>query len=148
VPNKTPIELLLVDDDQADVYLAKRALKKCATPVELQVARDGEEALALLRREGPHGDARRPDLILLDLNMPRMSGHECLEAIKADADLRSIPIIVMSMSESKVDVQESYRLQASAYISKPIELEPFARVMRSIEEHWFGIVRLPQHREG
>ncbi|MEZ5930461.1 MAG: response regulator [Alphaproteobacteria bacterium] len=146
--NKTPIELLLIDDDQSDIYLAKRALRKCATPVELQVARDGEEALALLRREGTHGDARRPDLIILDLNMPRMSGHEFLEAIKADGDLRSIPIIVMSMSESQVDVQESYRLQASAYISKPLELEPFTQVMRSIEEHWFRVVRLPPRREG
>lgn len=148
MPNKIPIELLLIDDDQSDIYLAKRALKKCETPVQMQIARHGEEALSLLRREEPHAEARRPDLIFLDLNMPRMSGHEFLERVKGDDELKSIPIIVMSMSESKVDIEESYRLQASAYISKPIELEPFTRVIRSIEDHWFHVVRLPQRREG
>ncbi|MEM9625705.1 MAG: response regulator [Pseudomonadota bacterium] len=148
LPNRTPIELLLIDDDQSDVYLAKRALKKCSTEVKVQVACHGEEALSLLRREPSHEDARRPDLIFLDLNMPRMNGHEFLKEIKADDDLRSIPTIVMSMSESNVDMQESYRLQASAYIAKPIELEAFAEVIRSIESHWFRVVRLPQEREG
>lgn len=147
LPNKTPIELLLIDDDQSDIYLAKRALGKCRTPVEVQVARHGEEALSLLRREGSHRDARRPDLIFLDLNMPRMNGHEFLAEIKADDDLRSIPTIVMSMSESNVDMLESYRLQASAYISKPIELQAFAEVIRSVEDHWFRVARLPQDRE-
>lgn len=146
-PNVTPIELLLVDDDQSDIYLAKRAFKKCRTPLKIQVARHGEEALSLLRREGAHGEARRPDLIFLDLNMPRMNGHEFLEAMKADDDLRSIPIIVMSMSESDVDMLESYRLQASAYVSKPIELEAFTEVIRSVEDYWFAVARLPQQRE-
>lgn len=146
-PNKTPIELLLIDDDQSDIYLAKRALKKCRTPLRIQVARHGEEALSLLSRKGPHAEARRPDLMFLDLNMPRMNGHEFLARVKADDDLKSIPIIVMSMSESDVDMMESYRLQASAYVSKPIELEPFAEVIRSIEEHWFQVARLPQQRE-
>ena len=145
-PNSPPIELLLIDDDQADIYLAKRALKKCRTPVAIQVARHGEDALSLLKREGQHSAARRPDLIFLDLNMPRMNGHELLEVIKADDDLKSIPIIVMSMSESEIDMLESYRLQASAYVSKPMELEAFTRVIRSVEEHWFHVVRLPQSR--
>ncbi len=147
LPNTTPIELLLIDDDQSDVYLAKRALKKCRTPIELQVARNGEDALALLRCEAPHQEARRPDLIFLDLNMPRMNGHEFLREIKADDDLKSIPTIVMSMSESSVDMLESYRLQASAYISKPIELKAFGEVIRSVEDHWFRVVRLPQERK-
>ena len=147
LPNKTPIELLLIDDDQSDIYLAKRALKKCRTSVQVQVARHGEEALSLLRREGDHKDARRPDLIFLDINMPRMNGHEFLEQIKADDDLSSIPTIIMSMSESSVDMLKSYRLQASAYVSKPIELDAFAEVIRSIEDHWFRVVRLPQERE-
>ncbi len=147
LPNKTPIELLLIDDDQSDIYLAKRALKKCGTPVQVQVARHGEEALALLRREGAHKDARRPDLIFLDINMPRMNGHEFLQEIKADDSLSTIPTIIMSMSESSVDILKSYRLQASAYIAKPIELNAFTEVIRSIEEHWFRVVRLPQERE-
>lgn len=147
MPNRTPIELLLIDDDQSDIYLARRALKKCRTPVQIQVARHGEEALSLLRHEESYEDARRPDLIFLDLNMPRMNGHEFLEAMKVDDDLKSIPIIVMSMSESDVDMFESYRLQANAYISKPIELEAFTEVIRSIEDHWFAIARLPQQRD-
>ena len=146
-PNRTPIDLLLIDDDQADIYLAKRVLGKCGTPVAIQVARHGEEALALLRREGQHRDARRPDLIFLDLNMPRMNGHEFLEVMKADDDLKSIPTIVMSMSNSEVDMAKSYALQASAYVSKPMELEAFAKVIRSVEEHWFQVVRLPQQRD-
>ncbi|MGI9504813.1 MAG: response regulator [Geminicoccaceae bacterium] len=146
-PNRTPINLLLIDDDQADIYLAKRALGKCGTPIAIQVAHHGEEALALLRREGQHAEAGRPDLIFLDLNMPRMNGHEFLEVIKANDDLKSIPIIIMSMSESEVDMAKSYALQASAYISKPMELDAFTKVIRSVEEHWFQVVRLPQQRE-
>ena len=146
LPNRKPIELLLIDDDLADIFLAKRALKKCSTPVEIQVARHGEDALSLLRREAEHGAARRPDLIFLDLNMPRMNGHEFLEAVKADDDLKAIPIIVMSVSESDADMQESYRLQASAYVSKPMELAAFNEVICSIEAFWFSVSRLPQHR--
>lgn len=145
--NAIPIQLLLIDDDQADVYLAKRALKKCGTPLDIQVARDGDEALSLLRREGAHADAPRPDLIFLDLNMPRMTGHEFLEVMKADDDLKAIPTLVMSNSESEVDMQKSYRLHANAYLSKPIEPDVFAEVIRSIEAHWFKLVRLPQRRD-
>ena len=145
-PNVTPIELLMIDDDQSDLYLAKRAFKKCGTPVNVQVARHGEEALSLLRQEGAHEEAKRPDLILLDLNMPRMNGHEFLERMKADDELKSIPIIVMSMSESDVDIEKSYNLQASAYISKPIELEAFSEVIRSLEDYWFKSAKLIQHR--
>lgn len=145
--NETPIDLLLIDDDESDIYLAKRALKSCKTPLRIQVARHGEEALSLLRREAPYGAARRPDLMFLDLNMPRMNGHEFLAKVKDDNDLKSIPIIVMSMSESDIDMRESYRLQASAYVSKPIELEAFAEVIRSVEDHWFKVARLPQRRE-
>lgn len=111
------------------------------------MARHGEEALALLRCQGANQNAQRPDLIILDLNMPRMNGHEFLEVMKADDDLKSIPTIVMTMSRSEIDVRESYRLQASAYITKPMELDAFAQVIRSIEDHWFNAVRLPQQRE-
>ena len=142
-PNCTPIELLVIDDDQADVYLAKRALKQCKTRVEVQVARNGEEGLALLRQEVGHEDAKRPDLIILDLNMPRMNGHEFLAAMKADQDLKSIPTIVMSMSENEDDIRKSYELQASAYIAKPVELSEFADIIRLVDDHWFQTVRLP-----
>lgn len=146
-PNATPIELLLIDDDQADIYLARRALKKCSTLLNIQVARDGEEALCLLRREGANAAAPRPDLIFLDLNMPRMTGHEFLEVMKADDDLKTIPTLIMSNSESMVDMQKSYGLHANAYLTKPVEPDVFADVIRSIEAHWFKVVRLPQRRD-
>jgi CheY-like chemotaxis protein len=146
-PNCTPIELLLIDDDQADIYLAKRALKTCRTRVEIQVARNGEDGLALLRRETGHEGAKRPDLIFLDLNMPRMNGHEFLAAMKADDDLKSIPTIVMSMSDDEEDIRKSYELQASAYIAKPVELNAFADIIRLLDDHWFRAVRLPPRLE-
>jgi CheY-like chemotaxis protein len=146
-PNRTPIELLLIDDDQADIYLAKRSLKQCKTRVEIQVARNGEEGLALLRQEAGHEDSKRPDLIFLDLNMPRMNGHELLAAMKADQGLKSIPVIVMSTSENEDDIRKSYELQASAYVAKPVELDEFSDVIRLVDEHWFRTVRLPQCRE-
>lgn len=147
-PNLSPIELLLVDDDESDIFLAKRALKKCRTPPQIQVACNGEEALALLRQEDGNEQALRPDIIMLDLNMPRMSGHELLGIIKADDDLKSIPVIVMTMSQSDTDVMESYRLHANAFMSKPIELAVFNQVIQAIEACWFDVTRLPQQRDG
>jgi CheY-like chemotaxis protein len=146
-PNCTPIELLLIDDDQADIYLAKRAIKQCKTRVDVQVARNGEEGLALLRQQAGHEDARRPDIIFLDINMPRMNGHEFLAAMKADQDLKSIPTIVMSTSKDEDDIRKSYELQASAYIAKPVELGEFADVIRLVDDHWFRTVRLPPRIE-
>ncbi len=147
IPNQTPVELLLIDDDDKDIFLTKRAFKKSKTPNKIQIAKDGEEGLALLRREKPYETAARPDLILLDLNMPRMSGYELLEIIKSDDDLKSIPVIVMTMSQSDVDMMKSYRRHASSFISKPIELDDFMAVIRAIEDFWFIAVSLPQHRD-
>lgn len=147
-PNVTPIVLLLIDDDDSDVFLTRRALKKCATPTHVLAARDGEEALSVLRREPPHEEVPRPDLIFLDLNMPRMNGHELLDIIKADDDLKSIPVIVMTMSQSDADMMKSYQGQASSYVAKPIELEAFTKVIQAIEAYWFAAARLPQQRPG
>lgn len=145
--NATPIELLLIDDDDKDIFLTKRAFKKSETPSRIQVAKDGEEGLALLRREAPFEAAARPDLILLDLNMPRMNGYEFLQIVKADDDLKSIPAIVMTMSQSDVDMMKSYENHANSFISKPLELADFMKVIQAIEDFWFDTVRLPQHRD-
>ena len=147
MPNVTPIEILLIDDDESDVFLTKRAFNKAKMLNNVQVARDGEDALAMLRREGLHKNAKRPDLILLDLNMPRMNGHEFLEIVKADDDLKSVPVIVMTMSQSEADMMRSYQSHASSYISKPIELEQFMKVMQTIQNYWFAVVKLPQQRD-
>lgn len=147
VPNETPIELLLIDDDDKDIFLTKRAFKKSIIPSQVQVAKNGEEGLALLRRESPFEDAARPDLILLDLNMPRMNGHEFLEIVKADDDFKSIPMIVMTMSQSETDMMKSYGHHANSFISKPIELADFMTVIKAIEDFWFAAVRLPQARD-
>lgn len=147
VLNATPIELLLIDDDDKDIFLTKRAFKKSETPSRIQVAKDGEEGLALLRREAPFEAAARPDLILLDLNMPRMNGYEFLQIVKADDDLKSIPAIVMTMSQSDVDMMKSYENHANSFISKPLELADFMKVIQAIEDFWFDTVRLPQHRD-
>lgn len=147
MPNVKPIELLLIDDDEKDIFLTRRAFKKGKIPSQIQVAKNGEEGLALLRREPPFETASRPDLIMLDLNMPRMNGHEFLEIIKADDDLKSIPVIVMTMSQSDVDMTKSYRNHANSFMSKPLELADFMGVIQAIEDFWFAAVRLPQHRD-
>ncbi|MGI9437797.1 MAG: response regulator, partial [Geminicoccaceae bacterium] len=131
-PNLAPVEILVVDDDESDVFLTERAFKKLTFPNRLTVARDGEEALAILRREGPHEAVPRPDLILLDINMPRMTGHELLEIVKVDVDLQSIPVIVMTMSQSDTDMKKSYQAHANSFISKPIELEEFTAMIQTI----------------
>ena len=147
MPNVKPIELLLIDDDEKDIFLTRRAFKKGKIPSQIQVAKNGEEGLASLRREPPFETASRPDLIMLDLNMPRMNGHEFLEIIKADDDLKSIPVIVMTMSQSDVDMTKSYRNHANSFMSKPLELADFMGVIQAIEDFWFAAVRLPQHRD-
>jgi two-component system response regulator len=146
VANVTPIEVLLIDDDDKELFLTRRAFRKNATPSRIQVARNGEEGLALLRRESPFEAAQRPDLIVLDLNMPRMNGHEFLSVVKADKDLKSIPVIVMTMSQSDADMSKSYQSHANAFVSKPIELADFMTLIRALEAFWFAAARLPQHR--
>lgn len=138
-----PIEILLVEDNAGDIRLTQEALKEGKVANRLSVARDGVDALSFLRREGAFADAPRPDIILLDLNMPRKSGREVLEEVKADPELRRIPIVVLTTSEADEDVVRSYDLHANCYIKKPVDFDQFIRVIRSIEDFWLAVVRLP-----
>ena len=138
-----PIEILLVEDSPADVRLTMEALRDAKVRNNLHVAADGVEALAFLRREGKHEGAVRPDLILLDLNLPKMGGREVLEDIKSDPLLRRIPVVVITTSEAEEDIARSYDLHANCYISKPVDLDQFITVVRSIEDFWLTIVKLP-----
>ena len=138
-----PIEILLVEDNPGDVRLTIEALRAGKIRNSLNVARDGVEALAFLRREGPHGGALRPDLILLDLNLPKKSGFEVLQEIKSDEDLRRIPVVVLTTSEIDEDVCRSYDLHANCYISKPVDLDRFFQVINSIKDFWLTVVKLP-----
>ncbi len=143
-----PVEILLIDDDPVDVRLTTEQLAQSKLRNEVAWAKDGVDALAYLRREGEYADVRRPDLILLDLNMPRMDGHQFLGEVKNDPDLASIPIVVVTTSDEDADILESYRLHANAYITKPIGLEQMSKVVRAIEGFWFEVVRLPSDRPG
>lgn len=138
-----PVDILLVEDNAADVRLTEEALREGKVRTRLSVARDGVEALAFLRREGPFGEAPRPDLILLDLNLPRKDGREVLAEVKADADLRVIPVVVLTTSSADADVACSYSLHANCYITKPVDLEQLVSVVRSIDDFWLTVVRLP-----
>jgi chemotaxis family two-component system response regulator Rcp1 len=138
-----PVEILLVEDNPHDLRLTEEALKDSKILIHLHVAKDGEEALEFLQREGSHKAAPRPDLILLDLNLPKVDGREVLEIIKADANLRLIPVVVLTTSEAEEDIIASYRLQANCYITKPIDLGEFTKVVQAIEGFWFSIVKLP-----
>jgi two-component system, chemotaxis family, response regulator Rcp1 len=142
------IEVLLVEDNPGDVRLTREALREGKVFNHLSVARDGEEALAFLRREGPYADAPRPDVILLDLNLPRKDGREVLEAIKADATLRTIPVVILTSSEAERDIARAYELNANCYITKPVDLDQFITVVKSIEDFWFTVVKLPRESNG
>jgi len=138
-----PIEVLLVEDNPGDVRLTREALKEGKVSNNLHVAADGVEALAFLRREGRYAAAVHPDLILLDLNLPRKGGREVLEEIKGDPALRHIPVVILTSSQAEQDIARAYDLHANCYISKPVDLDQFIRVVRSIEEFWFTVVKLP-----
>jgi two-component system, chemotaxis family, response regulator Rcp1 len=138
-----PIEILLVEDSPADVDLTREALEDAKVRNNLSVVADGVEALAFLRREGRYADAPHPDLILLDLNLPRKDGREVLAEIKADSKLRRIPVVILTTSEAEQDIVASYNLHANCYVSKPVDLEQFIRVVKSIEDFWLAIVKLP-----
>jgi chemotaxis family two-component system response regulator Rcp1 len=142
----TPIDVLLVEDSPGDVRLTREAFREANESVNLHVAVDGVEAMAFLRRKGPHVDAPRPDFILLDLNLPRMDGREVLAHIKADVDLRTIPTIILTTSEADADILKSYELNANAYLRKPVTLEAFEALVRSINDFWLMKVLLPQRR--
>lgn len=138
-----PIEILLVEDNPAAVRLTREALKEEKINNSLSVAKDGIEALAFLRREGAYEKAVRPDLILLDLNLPRKDGREVLKEIKEDENLKCIPVVVLTVSEAESDILKTYNLHANCYITKPIDLSQFSRVVKSIQDFWLTIVKLP-----
>jgi chemotaxis family two-component system response regulator Rcp1 len=138
-----PIEVLLVEDNPADVRLTQEALKEGHVMNHLNAVSDGVEAMEFLRREGKYAQAPRPDLILLDLNLPRKNGREVLEEIKSDPVLRRIPVMVLTTSKADQDLERAYALHANCYITKPVDLEQFLNVVRSIEHFWFNIVTLP-----
>ncbi len=137
------VEILLVEDNPGDVRLTQEVLKEGKLLTNLTVARDGVEAMAILRREQPHAVAPRPDLILLDLNLPRMDGREVLAEIHADPVLRNIPVVVLTSSQAEEDIVRAYDLHANCYVTKPVDLDQFIRVVESIEDFWFTIVKLP-----
>jgi CheY-like chemotaxis protein len=144
VPNSTKIiDVLLVEDDPGYVLMTREAFEDNKLRNRLSVVSDGVSALEFLRKEGEHVDAPTPDLVLLDLNLPRMDGREVLQALKADANLRSIPVVVLTTSESEEDVVRSYSLHANAYVTKPVDFDRFIEVVRQIDEFFVEVVRLP-----
>lgn len=138
-----PIDILLVEDNPGDVRLTREALKEGKIKNNLFVTKDGVEALAFLHKEGEFEDVPRPDLILLDLNMPRMDGRELLQKIKRETDLRRIPVVVLTTSKSEEDIIKSYDLHANCYITKPVDLDQFINVVKTVEDFWLTVVKLP-----
>ena len=138
------IQILLVEDDPGDVLMTREAFEDYKVHNQLHVVNDGEQAMAFLRQEGEYADLPRPDLVLLDLNLPRMDGREVLNAIKSDDDLSSIPVVVLTTSEAEDDVQRSYSLHANAYVTKPVDFERFISVVRQIDDFFVTVVRLPR----
>ncbi|GIG87340.1 response regulator [Plantactinospora endophytica] len=141
-----PVRILVVDDDPGDVLMIEEALATSGVPKSIDVVGDGEEAMEFLHREGRHREAPRPDMILLDLNMPRMDGRQVLDKVKSDEELRTIPIVVLTTSNADTDILGSYRLRANAYVTKPIDLDDFNDVIRRIDEFFGQIVVLPKRR--
>jgi chemotaxis family two-component system response regulator Rcp1 len=138
-----PVEILLVEDNPGDVRLTKEALREGKVYSNLHWAKDGVEALEFLRREGPHANAPRPDIILLDLNLPKKDGREVLSVIKNDDALKNIPVVVLTTSKSEEDILRSYELHANCYVTKPVDLDQFIRVVQSIDGFWLTVVTLP-----
>src|SRR4028118_1069994 len=143
ITTSRPIEILLVEDSATDVMLAEEALEQAKMRNNLHVVKDGVEAMAFLRKEGKYTDVRRPDLVLLDLNMPRKDGREVLAEVKSDDKLKQIPVVVLTTSQAQEDVLKAYGLHANCYISKPVDFEQFANVVRAIDQFWFTVVTLP-----
>ena len=137
------ITVLLVEDNPGDARLTREAFRETDSSIQLHVASDGEEAMAFLRREGIHAHAPRPDIILLDLNLPKMNGREVLARIKADAGLKSIPTVVLTVSDAEADITKSYQLQANCYLAKPTRLDEFTELVKSINDFWLTTVKLP-----
>lgn len=145
--NINTVEILLVEDNPADVRLTIETLKEEKVYNRINVVTDGQEALDYLRKEGKYSKAVRPDLVLLDLNLPKVDGRQVLEEIKDDNDLKSIPVVVLTTSRAEEDIVKSYKLHANCYITKPVDLEQFTKVARSIREFWMTIVKLPPNGE-
>jgi CheY-like chemotaxis protein len=141
-----PIEILLVEDNPGDVRLTQEAFKEGKVNNNLYVVNDGIEAMAYLRQEGKYSKASRPDVILLDLNLPKKDGREVLAEIKEDADLQRIPVVVLTTSQAEQDILKTYNLHANCYISKPVDLARFITVVKSIETFWLSVVKLPPSR--
>ncbi len=144
--NSRLIEILLVEDDVGDIDLTREALEDSKLQLHLNVVRDGAEAIAYLHREGEYANAPRPDLILLDLNLPRKDGREVLRYIKSDATFKQIPVVILTTSDTDEDILSSYNLGANCYVSKPLGMDEFVKIVRSIESFWFTIVKLPPKR--
>jgi chemotaxis family two-component system response regulator Rcp1 len=138
-----PIEILLAEDNPGDVRLTQEAFKEGRILNQLHVVSDGMEALAFLRQEGEYKESPRPDLILLDLNMPRMNGRELLGVIKQDESLRRIPVVILTTSDAEEDIARSYDMHANCYVSKPVDFDRFIQVVRSIQDFWLAVVTLP-----
>ena len=141
------IDVLLVEDSPGDVRLTQEVFREANGSIKLHVAVDGVEAMAFLKREGGHAHAPRPDMILLDLNLPKMDGREVLAHIKADNDLKMIPTVILSTSNSEADVLKSYQLRANCYLSKPVELAAFENLVKSINDFWLTKAQLPPHEQ-
>ena len=139
----SPIEILLVEDSPGDARLTIEALKEAKVLNHISIAEDGVEAMAFLRQEGEHAGAPRPDLILLDLNLPRKDGREVLAEVKADKSLALIPVVVLTTSQAEQDIAKSYQLHANCYITKPVDLDQFMEVIKAVESFWLTVVRLP-----
>jgi CheY-like chemotaxis protein len=140
-----PLEVLLVEDSLGDVRLTKEALKDAKVHINLRVVRDGIDAMAFLMREGEYATASRPDLILLDLNLPRKDGREVLREIKENQELKTIPVVILTTSASEADILRSYLLHANCYITKPVNLDGFLTVVKSIDSFWLSVVKLPSN---
>lgn len=138
-----PIEILMVEDNPGDVRLTQEAFKDTKVRNNLHVVEDGVEAMAFVRREGRYADKPRPDVILLDLNLPKKDGREVLKEIKGDPDLKRIPVVILTISQDEQDILKTYNLHANCYITKPIDLDQFLKVMNAVESFWLTIVKLP-----
>ena len=142
-----PIDILLVEDNPGDARLAKESLKDSKIRNNLDIVGDGEEAMKYLNKEGKYSDVSRPDLILLDLNLPKKDGREVLKEIKEHEDFKRIPVVILTMSKSEEDILKSYNLHANCFITKPIDLDQFIKVVKSIEDFWLTIVKLPDEKK-
>ena len=138
-----PIQVLLVEDNPGDVRLTQEAFREANPCIHLHVASDGVEAMAFLRQERAHAHAPRPDLILLDLNLPKMDGRQVLASVKADSTLKTIPTIILTTSEAEVDIVKSYQLQANCYLTKPVQLDAFEQLVKGINDFWLTMAKLP-----